>query len=92
MRVSTDGFVKVISSAAWRQWTCPSRRGIARRRGLFAKPVTTTLVSTGSVHAEVVEPVTAEPRPGVAVDIVAVTPEPKVVVALGPREGTPRTT
>lgn len=82
--LSTDGFIKVISSAAWRQWTCPSRRGITRRRGRLAKPVTTTIiVSTGSVHAEVIEPVTSEPRPGVAVGIVAVAPEPKVVVARG---------
>ncbi|CAN0372094.1 unnamed protein product [Ectocarpus sp. 8 AP-2014] len=52
--------------------------GFTRRRGRLAKPVTTMLVivSTGSVHAEVIEPVTSEPRPGVAVGIVAVVPEP----------------
>ncbi|CAM9204703.1 unnamed protein product, partial [Ectocarpus sp. 4 AP-2014] len=82
--VSTDGFVKVISSAAWRQWTCPSRRGIHEAAGAVGQTVTTLIISTGSVHAEVVESVTSEPRPGVAVGIAAVAPEPKVDGARAP--------
>ncbi|CBN76534.1 hypothetical protein Esi_0000_0199 [Ectocarpus siliculosus] len=90
--VLTDGFVKVISSAAWRQWTCPSRRGIHEAAGAGGQTGHDLIVSAGSVHAEVVEPVTSEPRPGVAVGIVAVVPEPNSWVSLGARPGrTPET-